>query len=99
MNFELSTNSEPRQPDDREALLSTARYEGGTLVEVRLYPADLGIERDRSISKIGTPATPSPAQTRRTLEEMQTLSKPFGTNISIDNGFGVIRVPRSNSNN
>jgi hypothetical protein len=33
------------------------------------------------------------------LEELQTLSKPFGTTISIENGVGVIRVPRANSNN
>jgi poly-gamma-glutamate synthesis protein (capsule biosynthesis protein) len=94
-NANAAPDAEPRQPDDREALLATARYEGGMLAEVRLYPADLGIERDRPISKIGTPTTPSPAMARHILEEMQSLSKPFGTTISIENGVGVIRVPRS----
>ena len=91
--------TEPRQPDNMEALLATARYEAGVLAEVRLYPADLGIERNRPLSKIGTPTTPSSDQAQRILEEMQTLSRPFGTTISIENGIGVIRVPRSNSNN
>ena len=98
-NPNAAPDTEPRQPDDREALLATARYEGGALVEVRLYPADLGIEQNRPLSKIGTPTTPSPAQARRILEEIQTLSRPFGTTISIENGVGVIRVPRSNTNN
>jgi capsule synthesis protein PGA_cap len=98
-NPNAAPDSEPRQPDGMESLLATARYEAGTLVEVRLYPADLGIERNRPLSKIGIPMTPSPAQARRILEELQTLSKPFGTTISIENGVGVIRVPRSNSNN
>jgi poly-gamma-glutamate synthesis protein (capsule biosynthesis protein) len=92
-------DAEPRGSDEREALLATARYEGGKLSEVRLYPADLGIEPNRPIAKIGTPTTPSPAVAQHILEEMQTLSKAFGTTISIENGVGVIRVPRSNSNN
>src|SRR4029077_16580600 len=54
--------TEPRQPDNMEALLATARYEAGMLAEVRLYPADLGIERNRPLSKIGTPTTPSSDQ-------------------------------------
>ena len=91
--------TEPRQPDNMEALLATARYEAGVLAEVRLYPADLGIERNRPLSKIGTPTTPSSDQAQRILEEMQTLSRPFGTTISIENSIGMIRVPRSNSNN
>jgi poly-gamma-glutamate synthesis protein (capsule biosynthesis protein) len=98
-NLNGTPDPEPRQPEDREALLATARYERGMLVEVRLYPADLGIERNRALSKIGIPTTPSPAQARSILEEVQALSKPFGTTISIENGVGVIRVPPSNSNN
>jgi hypothetical protein len=27
------------------------------------------------------------------LEKLQRLSKPFGTNITIENGVGVIRIP------
>jgi poly-gamma-glutamate capsule biosynthesis protein CapA/YwtB (metallophosphatase superfamily) len=98
-NPNATPDTEPRQADGLEALLATARYEAGMLVEVRLYPADLGIERSRPLSKTGTPLAPSPAQARRILEEVQTLSKPFGTTISIENGVGIIRVPRPNTNN
>src|SRR5579872_2443450 len=37
-----------RQPDNKEVLLTTSRYEGGKLVEVRLYPADAGIDGTRT---------------------------------------------------
>ncbi len=80
------------QPANKEALLTASRFEGGKLVEVRLYPADLGQDGTRPISKVGNPSAASPEMARRVLEKVQTLSKPFGTRIAIENGVGVIRV-------
>ena len=79
------------QPDDLEALLVTARFDAGKLIEARLYPADLGLDH-RPTSKWGTPTTPAPETARQILEKVQRLSKSFGTNIAIENGVGVIRV-------
>jgi poly-gamma-glutamate synthesis protein (capsule biosynthesis protein) len=87
--------SQTGQPDDREALLTTSRYEGGKLVEVRIYPADLGRDLDRTISKAGLPMTPSPANAQKILKVVQDASKTFGTMIAIENNVGVIRVPAS----
>lgn len=83
--------AQTHQPDNLEALLVTARFDGGKLAEARLYPADLGLDH-RPTSKTGNPTTPSPEVARQILEKVQRLSKPFGTNIAIDNGVGVIRV-------
>ena len=83
------------QPDDREALLTTSRYEGGKLVEVRIYPADLGRNFDRTISQAGLPMTPTPANARQILKVVQDASKTFGTTIAIENNIGVIHVPAS----
>src|SRR5262249_34026672 len=88
--------AQTHQVDDLEALMVTAHFENGKLVETRLYPADLGIER-RPTSKMGNPSTPTPAVARRILEKVQAISKPFGTNITIENGVGVIRLPASNT--
>jgi poly-gamma-glutamate synthesis protein (capsule biosynthesis protein) len=76
-------------------LLTTSRYEGGKLVEVRLYPADAGIDGTRPVSKAGLPMTPSPEEAQRILKFVQELSKPFGTKISIEDNVGVIRVSQS----
>ena len=46
----------------------------------------------RTTSKAGNPTTPTPEISRRILEKVQGLSKPFGTTIAIENGVGVIRV-------
>ncbi len=79
-------------PDDEEVLLTTSKYENGKLTEVRLYPADLGIEGNRPLSKAGVPMTPSPDQAQRILKLLQDISKPFGTTIAIENNVGVIRI-------
>src|SRR5437867_2361857 len=84
--------------DSLETLLTTSRFEDGKLIEVRLYPADLGQDRARPISRSGTPSTPSPEMARRVLERLQTLSKQFGTTVSIQNGIGVIRVASKQTN-
>jgi poly-gamma-glutamate synthesis protein (capsule biosynthesis protein) len=84
--------------DNLETLLTTSRFEDGKLVEVRLYPADLGQDRTRPISRSGTPSTPSPEMARRVLESLQAISKQFGTTISIQNGVGVIRIASKQDN-
>jgi poly-gamma-glutamate synthesis protein (capsule biosynthesis protein) len=38
-----------------------------------------------------------PEIAQRILERLQRLSEPFGTNIEIENGVGVIRVAGSDS--
>jgi poly-gamma-glutamate synthesis protein (capsule biosynthesis protein) len=80
-----------QDPATQEALLATSRYENGRLVEVRLYPVDLGGTR-RPLSSMGVPETPAPEIARRILAAVQEYSKPFGTRIDIDGGVGVIRV-------
>ena len=89
--------AQTHQPDDLEALLVTARFEGGKLVEARLHPADLGLDH-RPTSRAGNPTTPTPDIARRILEKVQRLSKPFGTTIAIENGVGVVRVTPAGTN-
>ena len=76
-------------------LLTTSRYEGGKLVEVRLYPVDGGIDGTRPVSKAGLPMTASPEQAQRILKLVQDLSRPFGTTISIEDNVGVIHVAQT----
>jgi len=64
-------------------LLTTSRYEGGKLVEVRLVPRRLRASMERGpCRERAVPMTPSPEQAQRTLKLVQDLSKPFGTTIS-----------------
>ena len=74
------------------AYVANTTYKNGKLVEVRIYPADLGLGT-RPWSRENVPMTPTPEKARSILERVQKYSEPFGTKISIENNIGVIRVP------
>jgi len=77
------------------AYIATSKYQDGVLEEVRIYPVDLGVDRaNRPWSKMSIPMTPSPQLANRILADIQKYSEPFGTKITIENGVGVIKVPR-----
>ncbi|EXJ74974.1 uncharacterized protein A1O5_01670 [Cladophialophora psammophila CBS 110553] len=80
-----------QRPENLEAILAANSYESGKLVQVLLYPADLGLNRPGS--EVGTPRRPSPELAQSILEQMVEYSRPFGTKISIEDGVGVIRIP------
>ncbi|OJU17608.1 MULTISPECIES: CapA family protein [unclassified Sphingomonas] len=75
------------------AYVAKTKYVDGKLVEIRIYPVDLGADASRTPwSRSSIPQTPSPAMARKILTNLQKYSEPFGTKISIENGIGVIRV-------
>ena len=65
-------------------------FRGGVVSEIRIYP--LMIESSDSPTG-GMPRPASPADAQRILERIQRDSVQFGTNIHIENGIGIIRVP------
>jgi poly-gamma-glutamate synthesis protein (capsule biosynthesis protein) len=81
-------------PASQETVLTTTHFENGKLTEVRLYPVDLGGAR-RTISQMGIPMTPTPAEAQRILKELQDFSKPFNTQIAVEDNVGVIRIKDS----
>jgi hypothetical protein len=78
-------------PGGLVSLMAQVKYDNGKLVEVRVYPVDLGAGKTRPWSRMGTPMTPSPAKAKEILEELQKLSAPFGTILAIEDGVGIIR--------
>jgi hypothetical protein len=77
------------------AYIATSKYQDGILQEVRIHPVDLGIDPARRVSsKMGVPMTPSAEVAAKILADLQKASDPFGTKIVIENGVGVIRVPK-----
>jgi poly-gamma-glutamate capsule biosynthesis protein CapA/YwtB (metallophosphatase superfamily) len=80
------------QPANLESLLVTGHYENGKLTEVRIYPVDDG-ETSRPYSQIGIPEKPPNDLANTILNQVIEYSKPFHTNIVIDNGVGIIRIP------
>lgn len=78
-----------------QSAVAVCNYSGGELREVILHPIDLGF--GRPIPQRGRPLLAAEPIARQTLEWLQQVSRPFGTEIAIeerDKGdlVGVIRV-------
>ena len=72
-----------------ESVVAVADFEGDELVEMRFYPIELGWKEPRS--QRGTPRIAPEESGRRIIEHLADLSRPFGTEISYENGIGVWR--------
>ena len=59
--------------------------------EVRLHPIELGFRKPRS--NRGRPVLASEDAGRRILKTLQELSEPYGTQVKLVNGIGVIDLP------
>lgn len=76
-----------------QAVVAESRFERGQVAEIRLHPVELRYELTGAHR--GTPHIAGPEVAREILESLQELSEPYGTEIRIEDGIGVIRVGRS----
>ena len=72
-----------------ESVLAVTTFEGDEVVEIRLYPIELGWKAPRS--QRGTPRLAPEALGRKIIEHLAALSEPFGTRIVYEDGIGIWR--------
>jgi poly-gamma-glutamate capsule biosynthesis protein CapA/YwtB (metallophosphatase superfamily) len=72
-----------------ESVVAVADFEGDEVVEIRLYPIELGWKAPRS--QRGDPRIAPEALGRKIIEHLAELSAPFGTSIDYEDGIGVWR--------
>ncbi|RWO94839.1 MAG: CapA family protein [Mesorhizobium sp.] len=77
-----------------ESIVAVSRFEQNLLAELRLYPIEL--RRSNRFANRGVPRLAPAPQAKAILERLQNLSKPFGTQIDIENGVALILL-RPNS--
>ncbi|MER8874923.1 CapA family protein, partial [Mesorhizobium sp. M0814] len=73
-----------------ESVVTVSRFEQNQLAELRLYPIELGFSK--RFANRGIPQLAPTTQATAILERLKNLSKPFGTEIAIENDVGVIRL-------
>jgi poly-gamma-glutamate synthesis protein (capsule biosynthesis protein) len=74
-----------------ESIVAVAQFREGRLSELRLYPIDLGY--GKPLTDSGTPRPASADKSRSILERLQKISRPYGTQIDIQNNVGIIHPP------
>ena len=70
------------------SIVAEARFEDDKLSEMRLYPVTLGQERPRS--QRGRPMLADPEEAAQILEILKKLSEPYGTEIRVEKGVGIV---------
>ncbi len=73
-----------------ESALARVSIEGGSLKAIKLYPLHLGTETSRP--QQGRPILARGEMAEKILGDLQTLSAPYGTEITIDGGVGIVRL-------
>ena len=69
--------------------MAVTTFEGDEVIEIRLYPIELGWKAARS--QRGTPRVAPEALGRKIIEHLAALSEPFGTRIVYEDGIGIWR--------
>ena len=70
--------------------VALCEYASGELKEIRLHPIDLGFQQP--MSQRGRPVLAYGPVAQQVLRWLQEVSKPYGTEISIEGDVGVIRL-------
>jgi poly-gamma-glutamate synthesis protein (capsule biosynthesis protein) len=87
--FRGGTTGFPSNPVWYESVVAVPEFHGTEVVEIRLYPIDLGQTRPRS--QRGTPRMADAATGRKIIERIAGQSAAFGTTIQYENGIGIWR--------
>ena len=72
------------------SVVAVCNYAGGDLKEIVLYPIDMGYARP--IPQRGRPVLAEGPVAQETLRWLQDVSKPYGTEITIEGDLGMIRL-------
>lgn len=71
-----------------ESVLPVCTFEEGDLTRIELHPLDLGFENPRP--RRGRPFLVEGETASRILEDLAELSAPYGTDIAIEDGRGIV---------
>jgi poly-gamma-glutamate synthesis protein (capsule biosynthesis protein) len=73
-----------------QSVIATSRFTRNRVSEIKLYPIDLS--RTSRFADRGVPRPVAGSEAQAILERLQRLSEPYGTQISIEKGVGIIRI-------
>jgi poly-gamma-glutamate synthesis protein (capsule biosynthesis protein) len=79
-----------------QSAVAIAKFGPGKLLSVELHPLELGFGTPRS--QIGTPRLANATVSRKIIDTLARLSKPYATSIRFDNGRGVIDLQPTSTN-
>jgi poly-gamma-glutamate capsule biosynthesis protein CapA/YwtB (metallophosphatase superfamily) len=85
----------PADPLIWESVVAMPRYRNGQLAELALHPISLGFGGARHVR--GRPMIAAPELGAKILNDLMTLSAPFGTRITVRDGVGYVALSTASS--
>ena len=95
-NAKRYDNDKTGFPADRlvwESVIAIPSFRGGQLIDLKLHPISLGF--GKLPGRRGRPMLADEQLSKKIIDDMIRLSKPYGTNIEYRNGIGSVRVTGS----
>ena len=83
----LPTSYYPAQADIWESVVAVPLFRGDRVVEIKLYPVDMGFRMPRS--RQGTPRLADSALAGKIIDRVAKISEQYGTTIVVRDGMGV----------
>ena len=83
----LPTSYYTAQADIWESVVAVPIFHGHKVVEIRLYPVDMGFKMPRP--QQGTPRLAEAAMARKIIDRMAKMSAQYGTAITFKDGIGI----------
>lgn len=87
--FNRGTTGFPSNAEYYESVVAVPTFKGTQLIDLKLYPIELGHRAPRS--QRGTPRLADEATGRKIIDRLAKMSAPLGTTIVHENGVGVWR--------
>jgi poly-gamma-glutamate capsule biosynthesis protein CapA/YwtB (metallophosphatase superfamily) len=88
--YDFGRKGRPVNPEIWKSVIAVPCWRGKELTEIKLYPVSLGFGKFRT--KRGRPMFADPDLSKEIIEDLNHLSKPFGTIIDLREGIGVVRL-------
>jgi poly-gamma-glutamate synthesis protein (capsule biosynthesis protein) len=83
----LPTSYYTAQADVWESVVAVPVFRGHKVIEIRLYPVDLGFRMPRS--QQGTPRLAEPTMAKRIIDRLAKMSEQYATSITYKDGVGI----------
>ena len=94
--YDFDRTGFPAQREIWESVIAVPEFRGKTLQSVKLHPITLGFGKPRQAR--GRPLFASAELAKKIVDDLARLSKPYGTEIVLENGVGVVKLPTAPTN-
>jgi len=88
--YNLDRRGFPSRQEYWESVIAVPAWNGKEIVEIKLYPVSLGFGKPRIVR--GRPLFAKEDLSKKIIEDLARLSKPFGTTVEYQDGIGIVKL-------